>query len=108
MYAVDSATDLFARKYIGRWFAVFIDLCGVSATFNVAIASFNMNTRILFSLGREHVLGLSFLGKVDKKRGTPIFAIFIFGTVILVAALSMGLYAGSPHSTLGAWTAYAW
>jgi amino acid transporter len=59
LYAVDSATDLFARKYIGRWFAVFIDLAGVSATFNVAMASFNMNTRVLFSLGREHVLGIS-------------------------------------------------
>ena len=57
LYLIDSATDLFSRHYISKYFAVFIDLAGVTATFNVAASTFNMNFRLLYSLGREHVLG---------------------------------------------------
>jgi amino acid transporter len=86
-----------------------IDLCGVSATFNVALASFNTNTRILFSFGKnQKTLKLGFLAKTDKKQGTPIYAILVFAVILTVVSLSLGLYAGSPNSTIGAWTAYAW
>eukprot|EP01122_Echinamoeba_exundans_P016185 TRINITY_DN8125_c0_g1_i1.p1 TRINITY_DN8125_c0_g1~~TRINITY_DN8125_c0_g1_i1.p1 ORF type:complete len:511 (+),score=62.22 TRINITY_DN8125_c0_g1_i1:126-1658(+) len=109
LVAIASPADEFARRFIGNWFAWFVDIAGVTATYNVAQASMNNMFRILFSIGREGVLGLNSCGYTGKRQ-TPTFAILTFTSFAAVAALAFGL--GSPPQldlgTQGCWAAYAY
>lgn len=89
--------DTLARSFMGNSFAVLVDLAGVTSIFAVIIGVHNAVVRILFAMGREHVLP-SRLGYINPKYHTPTGAITaqtVFSTVVLLA---LGLWVG-PRDT---------
>ncbi|KAF2072306.1 hypothetical protein CYY_006384 [Polysphondylium violaceum] len=99
--------DSFGRRYVSNWFAVFLDIAGISSTFNVCTCSFNNLYRILFSIGKADInRPLSLLSYTSKKFSTPHAAIIFFTgymvTLIGVVAAIFGIY------TKGSWKIYGY
>ncbi len=64
-------------------------LAGMTSTLGALVAGTNSQARLIFSAGREGLLP-SWIGKVDKDRGTPVNAIFVF---VGIAVLLIGGWA---------------
>ncbi|EGG21154.1 putative amino acid/polyamine transporter I [Cavenderia fasciculata] len=107
LYSVSAPIDLFAREYVGRWFAVFIDLAGISTTFNVSTVAFNNMYRILYSVGKAKLSTTSNkLGITSKRFKTPVVAIVCFSVFQII---SIGIVAAIfGNHTEGSWLAYSY
>ena len=57
--------------------AILAYLAGMTSTLGALVAGTNSQARVIFSAGREGLLP-SWIGTVDKDRGTPVNAIFVF------------------------------
>lgn len=105
-----SPADAFARQFVGRWAAWFIDIAGMTATFNAATSVLNNMYRILYFIGREGVFSLGLLGYTHPKRQTPSVTIALFTVFCIACALASGLLS-SPRlveDTRGCWVAYGY
>lgn len=89
-------TDL-ATRYIGPWYATFVDLAAISAIIAVVLAIHNANFRIMYALGREQLLP-SFLGRTHGRYQTPHMAIVAYS----VLSLALGLFFGLLWGPMGA------
>lgn len=104
---IDFPIDFFGRRYVANWFAIFLDIAGISSTFNVCTCSFNNLYRILFSIGKADInKPLSLLGYTSKRFSTPFAAIIFFTcymvTLVGVVAAVFGIY------TEGSWKIYGY
>lgn len=100
----DSAPfDTLARKFVGNGFAVLVDLAGISSIFAVIIGVHNAVVRILFAMGREHVLPRA-LANVHPKYHTPSGAIIAQTGFSVIVLLALGLWVGprDAYAYLGA------
>eukprot|EP01133_Synstelium_polycarpum_P001432 gene1432-1661_t len=107
LYTVNSPIDVYARQYVGRWFAVLIDIAGISTTFNVCTVSFNNMYRILYSIGKADLHPVvNLLGVTSPRYKTPIGAIIFFtGCQILFGGIVWATYG---WKTKGSWEAYGY
>ncbi len=91
--------DTLARRYLGDYYAVFIDLAALFANVAVLIAIHNANFRIFYAMGREGVLP-RWLGKTHKVHKTPYRAIFGFSAFSAVLTIITGLL-WTPQAAFG-------
>jgi len=91
--------DTLARRYLGDYYAVFIDLAALAANVAVLIAIHNANFRIFYAMGREGVLP-RWLGKTHKVHMTPYRAIIGFSAFSAVLTIGSGLLWG-PQAAFG-------
>eukprot|EP01132_Coremiostelium_polycephalum_P003281 gene3281-4110_t len=106
LYLVDAPIDRFARQYVGNWFAVIVDIAGISTTFNVCTVSYNNFYRILYSIGKTELnRPISLLSRTSSRK-TPVVSIILFTIVILICcgviAATFGIY------TSGSWRIYGY
>lgn len=88
-----------AQQY-APWLKLLVGLAGVSSIFAVVMNSHSGITRIIFAMGREHMLP-SGLAVVHPKHGTPSVAIVANTVFAVVVTLVIGLW-------VGAFNAYAY
>jgi amino acid transporter len=91
--------DTLARRFLGDYYAAFIDLAAVMANVAVLIAIHNANFRIFYAMGREGVLP-RWLGKTHHIHMTPYTAIIGFSIFAAILALATGLMWG-PQAAFG-------
>lgn len=91
--------DTLARRYLGDYYAVFIDLAALAANVAVLIAIHNANFRIFYAMGREGVLP-KWLGKTHPVHMTPYRAIIAFSAFSAVLTLVTGFMWG-PQAAFG-------
>jgi amino acid transporter len=91
--------DTLARRFLGDYYAAFIDLAAVMANVAVLIAIHNANFRIFYAMGREGVLP-KWLGKTHHIHMTPYTAIIGFSIFAAILALVTGLMWG-PQAAFG-------
>ena len=91
--------DTLARRFLGDYYAAFIDLAAVMANVAVLIAIHNANFRIFYAMGREGVLP-RWLGKTHRIHMTPYTAIIGFSIFAAILALATGLMWG-PQAAFG-------
>ena len=91
--------DTLARRFLGDYYAAFIDLAAVMANVAVLIAIHNANFRIFYAMGREGVLP-KWLGKTHRIHMTPYTAIIGFSIFAAILALATGLLWG-PQAAFG-------
>eukprot|EP01125_Pyxidicula_operculata_P007183 TRINITY_DN2439_c2_g1_i3.p1 TRINITY_DN2439_c2_g1~~TRINITY_DN2439_c2_g1_i3.p1 ORF type:complete len:391 (+),score=76.99 TRINITY_DN2439_c2_g1_i3:431-1603(+) len=106
-----SPVDLFARKYVANWFGWLIDFAGISTCFTTLSAAFNNFYRLLYSFGREGILGLSVLGYTSPTTNTPVVAIVLWTTFVFTLAFLSGIFSFpvyTDQSSAGAWNAYGY
>jgi amino acid transporter len=82
------------------WLKLLVGLAGVSSIFAVTMNSHNGIARILFAMGREHMLP-PVLGKVHPRHATPSAAIIANTIFAVVVTLGVGAW-------VGAFNAYAY
>ncbi|GAM24830.1 hypothetical protein SAMD00019534_080050 [Acytostelium subglobosum LB1] len=107
LYEINSPMHVFAKKYIGQWFAYLIDIAGISTTFNVCTVSFNNMYRILYSLGKADMHpSFNLLAKTSVRFKTPLASIIFFtiaqAVFVIIIAACFGL------KTTGSWKAYGY
>jgi amino acid transporter len=85
-------TDL-ANRYIGPWYATFVDLAAISAIIAVILAIHNANFRIMYALGRERLLP-RILGRTHGRFQTPHMAIIAYSVLALILGLFFGILWG--------------
>lgn len=88
-----------AAKY-APWLKLLVGLAGVSSIFAVTMNSHNGIARILFAMGREHMLP-PVLAKVHPRHATPSAAIIADTIFAVVVTLGVGAW-------VGAFNAYAY
>lgn len=91
-------TDL-ATRYIGKWYATFVDLAAISAIVAVLLAIHNANFRIMYALGRERLLPAA-LGRTHPRYKTPHIAILAYSALSLILGLFFGILWG-PMGAFG-------
>lgn len=75
------------------WLKLLVGLAGVSSIFAVTMNSHNGIARILFAMGREHMLP-PVLGKVHPRHATPSVAIIANTVFAVVVTLGVGAWVG--------------
>ncbi|KAK5578327.1 hypothetical protein RB653_007997 [Dictyostelium firmibasis] len=95
IFSIDNSqfpVGLYAKRYIGFWYSVIIDIAGVVSTFGVISSWFNIVFRIIYSIGKTRENGIiSYLGKTNKRFKTPHVAIItLTAFIILVSAIIVG------------------
>lgn len=88
-----------AKQY-APWLELLVGLAGVSSIFAVIMNSHNGIARIIFAMGREHMLP-RVLAKVHPRHGTPSAAIIANTVFAVVVTLGVGAW-------VGAFNAYAY
>ncbi len=88
-----------AQEY-APWLELLVGLAGVSSIFAVTMNSHNGIARILFAMGREHMLP-AVLAKVHPRHGTPSVAIIANTIFAVIVTLGVGAW-------VGAFNAYAY
>lgn len=91
--------DTLARRYLGDYYAVFIDIAALMANVAVLIAIHNANFRIFYAMGREGVLP-RWLGKTHPIHMTPYTAIIGFSIFAGILTLITGVLWG-PQAAFG-------
>jgi Amino acid transporters len=91
--------DTLARKFLGDYYAVFIDIAALMANVAVLIAIHNANFRIFYAMGREGVLP-KWLGKTHPIHMTPYTAIIGFSIFAGILTMVTGLLWG-PQAAFG-------
>jgi amino acid transporter len=79
------------------WLEQIVDLCATIGIFSCLLAIHNTTTRILFSMGRDHVLP-SFLGRVHHRWFSPYMAIVVQTIFTIVVGIGTGIWLG-PGAT---------
>jgi len=79
------------------WLEQIIDLCAITGIFSCFLAIHNTTIRIIFSMGRDHVLP-SVLGRVHPRWFSPYTAIFAQTIFTLVIGFAAGIWLG-PGAT---------
>jgi amino acid transporter len=79
------------------WLVQIINLCAITGIFSCLLAIHNTTTRILFSMGRDHILPAG-LGKVHQNWYSPITAIIVQTIFTLIVGFGVGLWLG-PGAT---------
>ncbi|HVB75393.1 MAG TPA: APC family permease [Ktedonobacteraceae bacterium] len=79
------------------WLEQIIDLCAITGIFSCFLAVHNTTIRIIFSMGRDHVLP-SVLGRVHPRWFSPYTAIFAQTIFTLVIGFAAGIWLG-PGAT---------
>lgn len=75
------------------WLKLLVGLAGVSSIFAVIMNSHNGITRIIFAMGREHMLPTT-LARVHPRHGTPSVAIIANAVFAVVVTLVIGAWVG--------------
>lgn len=89
-FANDAAPfDTIARRFSGRWMALFIDVAGLLSFFSAALAIVNGGARILYTLGRDGLMPPP-MNWAHPTRGTPAGAVAVLCGIGLVAGLGLG------------------
>eukprot|EP00762_Andalucia_godoyi_P002555 ANDGO_03393.mRNA.1 putative amino acid/polyamine transporter I len=110
-----SPADYYARKYVGAWFAAFVDIAGVTASFNLVLAQHAFNNNLLQTLGEGKMFRLHYFGKLSTMRRVPLRAILFSETSYVVVSILLGVIStgsGVKHSssdygsTRGCWDAF--
>jgi amino acid transporter len=91
--------DTLGRAYWGSGATILVDIASVVALLAGALAAQNGAARMVFALGRDGLLPRS-LGRTTRRFGTPAAAL----TVVLGAAIAMGLGFGSGFGPLPAFS----
>jgi amino acid transporter len=88
--------------------AVVAYLAGLTSTIGVLIAAVNSQCRLIFNAGREGLLP-RWIGRVNKKRLTPVNAIFTFTGIgaLITAGWALGHLIGGHTGSLSALNFYA-
>lgn len=84
-----AAFSTLADTYVGSWLAICVDIAAITSLFALHLATVTATSRIVFAMGREHLLP-SRLGMVNAKRGTPAAAIYTLAAISVVVTLICG------------------
>eukprot|EP00762_Andalucia_godoyi_P006124 ANDGO_00347.mRNA.1 putative amino acid permease YecA len=79
--------NLLAQHYVSSWFGYFIDIAGMTTSFNWLVAQLNFNARLLMSMGHADIFHLGYFGKLHPTRQTPVRAIIATNAVCAAAAI---------------------
>ena len=79
------------------WLEQIIDLCAIAGIFSCLMAIHNTTVRILFSMGRDHILP-AYLGRVHPRWFSPYTAIIVQTIFTVVLGIGIGLWLG-PGAT---------
>ena len=79
------------------WIVQIVDICAVVGIFSCLMAIHNTTTRIIFSMGRDHILP-SVLGKVHSRWFSPYTAIIAQTIFTLVVGIPVAIWLG-PGAT---------
>jgi amino acid transporter len=92
-----------AQHYLGKGYAVAVDLAGISALIAVLIAAHTANFRVLYVMGRERVLPEA-LGRLSRYK-TPYVAVFVYAALsILITLVAGGIWGPfGAFGNLGFW-----
>ncbi|EGC36452.1 hypothetical protein DICPUDRAFT_17501, partial [Dictyostelium purpureum] len=105
--SISSPAETVARKFVSHWFAILVDIAGISSTFNVCTSAFNNLFRIIYSIGRSEASPLiSKLSYTSKRFSTPVAAIITFLTFIVIC-LSLTIAFFGIYTT-GSWKIYGY
>ncbi len=87
-----------AQKFMGKGYAIAVDLAGISALIAVLIAAHTANFRVLYVMGREKVLPAAF-GRLSRYK-TPYIAVMVYGALSIIVTLAAG-FAWGPFGAFG-------
>ncbi len=79
------------------WIVQIVDICAIIGIFSCLMAIHNTTTRIIFSMGRDHILP-SMLGRVHPRWFSPYTAIIVQTIFTLVVGFPVALWLG-PGAT---------
>ncbi|KAN0025127.1 hypothetical protein ACTFIV_009543 [Dictyostelium citrinum] len=109
IFSIDTTqfpVGMYAKRYIGFWYSVIIDIAGVVSTFGVISSWFNIVFRIIYSIGKTRESGIiSIFGRTNQRFKTPHFA--IIGLTCFIIVMS-AIIVGSTKSvyTESSWEVY--
>ncbi len=86
-----------AQTSFTPWLQQIIDLCAIAGIFSCLLAIHNTTVRIIFSMGRDHVLP-AWLGNVHPRWFSPYTAIFAQTIFTLLVGFGVGIWLG-PGAT---------
>lgn len=102
----DSAAVDVMRRAGGTFMVTFFTAAYVAGCFASAMASQASVSRILFAMGRDHVLPSSVFGKISQRYATPIGATLVVGAISLLA-LVISLSLAATMISFGALVAFS-